>query len=173
MKLTRIENDMSKYFIDVAVAPTGRVKSLPLTLTLTNSLEASSAVCTPGTLVCSVPSASSVWKRILTSFMKATRKHATTLVAITIQAISVAARSPVVMSPRETSNSTIAGARHESLFVPTLSRNQQSSDGQSDRAFNSYITQEEKTCPNASRAQTGYHEESHKNCNRKLFRKRW
>ena len=40
-------------------------KSLPLTLTLTNSCTASSAVCTPGTLVYSVLSASSVWKRTL------------------------------------------------------------------------------------------------------------
>ena len=83
-----------------------REKSLPRTLTLTNSCTASSAVCTPGTRVCSMLSAWSVWKRDLRKLLQATRKHATTLVAITIQAIPVSARSPVAMSPRETSNRT-------------------------------------------------------------------
>ena len=94
-----------------------REKSLPLTLTLTNYCTASSAVCTPGTRVCSMLSASSVWKRDLRQFMQATRKHATSLVAITIQAISVPARSPVAMSPRETSNRTSHEREKTFLFT--------------------------------------------------------
>ena len=88
------------------VTPSGRVKSQPLTLTLyqlprsffgrvhTWHTRVLCALC----LTC--------LEKDLRQFMKLTRKHAPTLVAMYIKAFSVAARSPVAMSCCETSNSS-------------------------------------------------------------------
>ena len=101
------------------------VKSLPLTLTLTNS-----AVCLPDTRVLCALCLTCLEKKpslvhegdTQTLDHSGDRQHASDFDGSPL--------SPVATSRCETNNSTIAGARHETPFVPTLSHNQQSSHGE-------------------------------------------
>ena len=142
----------------------GRAKSLPLTLTLTNSLKASSAVCIPWHLRVHCTFCLKRLKKDLRQFMKATRRHSITWVTVISRAMSMAVFSPPAISRYKTNNSTIARARHETLSVPTFSCDQQPSDGQVIALSTPTQQRGKRVSKRLSRSDRRSPEDSHKHC---------